>query len=148
MQGCERRGIRRHRAAEEGIEEPHARSAALLRVELHTDARPAAHDSREAITLVHGPGADARRILRPRHESVGIVCRPEAARIEQRVCGSLDLIPTDLWRPACPDARDVAGEDAESHSRTLLTRVEEQLHPEADAERREPGEDGFADDLA
>src|SRR5713101_3550328 len=116
-----------------------ARRRALFGVELHSDGVLETHRRGKAIRLVSGPSDHAAGVPGPANEAVGVVRHLQRGASKQPVVlSALQGVPTHLRHPPRPELGDRSGQKTEALSRALLTRLEEELHPQANADARKP----------
>src|SRR5688572_2124675 len=95
------------------------------------------HRGGEPILLVLAPCDHRSVVVGTTGKAVGVIRDAHRSDVEDRVTRILERVPADLRHPACGEPCNATGNNPQSTPRTLVTLVEEELHAEANAERRQ-----------
>src|SRR5690606_40765004 len=122
--------------SEEVARAPQARLPVLFGMELYAPDVVASDCCREMLATVSTPRDHIGFVERLCDVAVRIVRRESRQPGEQRITGHVDDVPADVRHAAAAETSHVTANDGEPGAATLLARVEQQLHAEADAETR------------
>src|SRR5512140_1745654 len=131
------------------MQELHAVSRALLGMKLHADSLPSPYCGGEPIAFVSRPCDHRAFVIGATDEAVCVVRNWKRRRREQSFGITRDdVVPPNLRHTLRIQASDATWDDAEPCSVAFFALVEQQLHAQANANRRQAAEKRVAHDVA